>query len=76
MITHVTLTCQTETNGRLCLCVYMLVHSPSYQQVSHTGLVVTNLLSKQEKSEILNAAITIQKKKKEEEEAAQIHAEG
>lgn len=64
MITHVTLTCQTETNGRPCLCVYMLVHFPSYQQVSHTGLVATNLLSKQEKSEILNAAITIQKKEK------------
>lgn len=36
MIIHVILSGHTETNGPLCLCVYMLVHTPSYQQEPHT----------------------------------------
>lgn len=63
-IKHVTLTGQTETNGPLCLCVNMLVHTPSSQQVSQAGLVAINLLSQQEKSD-LNAAIMLQRKKRE-----------
>lgn len=45
----------------LCLCVHMLMHTPSYQQVSHTGSVAINLLSKQETSH-LSATIMLPKK--------------